>query len=67
MIQNLREKLEAHIKNIKAMSSKEIEHLKNKQTEMKNTLEETNRIITEGEEWISKLEDSGGNHCCKTE
>ena len=31
MIQNLREKLEAHIKNIKAMSSKEIEHLKNKQ------------------------------------
>ena len=50
MIQNLREKLEAHIKNIKAMSSKEIEHLKNKQTEMKNTLEETNRIITEGEE-----------------
>ena len=49
MIQNLREKLEAHIKNIKAMSSK-IEHLKNKQTEMKNTLEETNRIITEGEE-----------------
>ena len=50
MIQNLREKLEAHIKNIKAMSNKEVEHLKNKQTEVKNTLEETNSRITEGDE-----------------
>ena len=44
--------------------TKDIEEIKNKQTEMnniiteiKNTLEGTNSRITEAEEWISELED----------
>ena len=44
--------------------TRDIEEIKNKQTEMnstitemKNTLERTNSRITEAEEWISDLED----------
>ena len=37
--------------------TKDLEELKNKQTEMNNTLEGINSRITEAEEWISDLED----------
>ena len=36
---------------------KDLEELKNKQTEMNNTLEGMNSRITEAEEWKSDLED----------
>ena len=56
------------------MFNKELEDRKNKQrevnntiNEMKNTLEGINSRINEAEEQISELENSGGNHCCRTE
>ena len=64
MIQDLRKRMEAKIEKMQEMFNKDIEELKNKQTEvnnaiteMKNTLEGINSRITEGEEWISDLED----------
>ena len=72
MIQDLRKRMEANIKNLQKMFNKNLEELKNKQiprrikeqtevnntiTEMKNTLEGINRRITEAEEQISDLED----------
>ena len=39
------------------MFNKDLEELKNKQTEMNNILEGINSRITEAEEWISDLED----------
>ena len=39
------------------MFTKDLEELKNKQTEMNNTLEGINRRITETEEWINDLGD----------
>ena len=39
------------------MFTKDLEELKNKQTEMNNTLEGTNSRIIEAEEQISDLED----------
>ena len=50
MIQNLGKTME----KMQEMFTKE---LKNKQTEMSNTLEGINRRITKGEEWINDLED----------
>ena len=57
MTQDLGEKMEAQIEKLHAMSNKELEDLKNKQTkmdstisEMKNTLEGINSRITEAEE-----------------
>ena len=38
------------------MFTKDLEELKNKQTEMNNTLEGMNSRITEAEEWINDLE-----------
>ena len=56
--------METQIKKIQEMFNKQLEDLKNKQTEknntiseMKNTLEGINRRITEAEEWTSELED----------
>ena len=50
--------------NIVNTVTKDIEEIKNKQTEMnniiieiKNTLEGTNSRITQAEEWISEVED----------
>ena len=37
--------------------TKDLEELKNKETEMNNTLEGINSRITKGEEWINGLED----------
>ena len=39
------------------MFTKDLEELKNKQTEMNNTLEGINSRTTEAEEWINDLED----------
>ena len=64
MIPNLGNTMEARIKKIQEVFSRQLEELKNKQTmmnntkiEMKNTLEGINSRITEVEERISELED----------
>ena len=50
MIQDLRKRIEAKMQE---MFTKDLEELKNKETEMNNTLEEINSRITEAEEWIN--------------
>ena len=64
MIQDLGIRMEAKIEKMQEMFNKDLEELKNKQTEvnnkiteMKNTLEGINSRVTEAEEWISDLED----------
>ena len=64
MIQNLGNRMEAQIEKLQEMFNKHLEELKNKQTEMNNTiiemkttLEGINSRTTEAEEWISDLED----------
>ena len=46
------------MEKMQKMFTRNLEELKNKQTEMKNTLEGINSRIIEAEEWISELEDS---------
>ena len=53
MIQDLGKTME----KMQEMFTKDLEELKNKQTEMNNTLEGINSRITEAEEWINDLED----------
>ena len=48
--------MEAKIEKMQEMFTKDLEELKNKQTEMNNTLERINSRITEAEECISDLE-----------
>ena len=64
VIQNLGNRMEAHIEKIQEMFNKDLQELKNKPTEMnntinemKNTLHRINNRITEAEERISVLED----------
>ena len=64
MIQNFGNRMEVQIKKTQEMFYKDLEELKNKQTEMnstitemKNTLEGIDSRISEAEEQISKLED----------
>ena len=59
MIQDVRKRMEAKIEKIQEMFTKDLEELKNKQTEMNNTntLDRIKHRITEAEEWISDLED----------
>ena len=57
MIQDLRKRMEAKIEKLKEMFTKDLEEIKNKQTEMNNTLERMNSRITEAEAWINDLED----------
>ena len=64
MIHDLGKGMEAKIEKMQEMFNKDLEELKNKQTEMnstitemKTTLEGINNRITEAEEWISDLED----------
>ena len=64
MIQDLRKRMEAKIKKMQEMFNKDLEELKDKQTEMNNTiiemkttLEGINSRITEAEERITDLED----------
>ena len=49
--------MEAKIEKMQEMFTKVLEELKNKQTEMNNTLEGINSRITEAEEQINDLED----------
>ena len=63
MIHNLRNRMQAWTEKIKEIFNKDLEELKNKQTqmnntitEMKNILEEINNGITKAEERISELE-----------
>ena len=53
MIQDLRNRME----KMQEMFIKDLGELKNKQTEMKNTLEGINSRIIEAEEWVNDLED----------
>ena len=57
MIQDLGKRMEAKIEKMQEMFTKDLEELKNKQTEMNNTLEGINSRITEAEEQINDLED----------
>ena len=57
MIQDLRKRMEAKTEKMQEMFTKDLEEIKNKQTEMNNTLERINSRIIEAEEWISDLED----------
>ena len=59
MIQDLGKRMEAKIEKMQEMFNKDPEELKNKQTEMNNTINEMkttlegiNSRITEAEEWI---------------
>ena len=54
MIQDLRKRMEVKLGKMQEMFTKE---LKNKQTEMNNTLEVIQSRITGAEEWINDLED----------
>ena len=57
MIQDLRKRIEAKIEKMQEMFSKDLEELKNKETEMNNTLEGIRSRITEAEERINDWED----------
>ena len=59
MIQDLGKRMAAKIEKMQEMFNKDLEELKNRQTEMNNTitLEGITSRITEAEEWISDLED----------
>ena len=57
MIQDLEKRIEAKIKKMQEMFTKDLEELKNKEAEMNNTLEGNNSRITEAKEWINDLED----------
>ena len=66
MIQSLGNRME----KTQETFNKDLEELKRNQAtmkntinEIKNTLEGINSRITEEEEWISDLEDSGNNYC----
>ena len=52
IIQDLWKRMEAKIEKMQEMFTKDIEEIKNKQTEMNNTVEGSNSRITETEEWI---------------
>ena len=51
MIQDLRKRMEAKTEKMQEMFTKDLEELKNKQTEMNNTLEGNNSRITEAKGW----------------
>ena len=61
MMQDIGNKLEAKMDNLQETLSKEIQDIKLKQEEMKNTKknlqEAANSRIQEAEEWISEVED----------
>ena len=57
MIQDLGKRIEAKTEKMQEMFAKDLEELKNKQTEMSNTLEGINSRIIEAEEWTSNWED----------
>ena len=60
MIQDLKKTME----KMQEMFTKDLQELKNKQTEMNNALEGIGSRTTEAEERISGQ--NGGHHCCRT-
>ena len=56
-IQNLGKRMEVKIEKRQEMFIKDLQELKNKETEMNNILEGINSRITEAEEQINNLED----------
>ena len=57
MIVNMIQDLGQTMEKLQEMFTKDLQELKNKQTEMNNTLERINSRITEAEEHINDLED----------
>ena len=57
MVVNMTYDLGKTVEKMQEMFTKDLEELKNKQTEMNNTLERINSRITEAEEHINDLED----------
>ena len=57
MIQDLRKRMEAKIEKMQEMFTKDVQELKDKQTEMNNTLKGINSRITEAVGQINDLED----------
>ena len=57
MIQDLGKRMEAKFKKMQEMFTKDLKELKNRQTEMNNTLERIHSRITEAEKWINDLKD----------
>jgi len=57
MIQDLGKRMEPTIEKMQDMFAKDLEELKNKQTEMNKTLEGIHSRITEAEEGMIELED----------
>ena len=57
MIQDLRRRMEAKIEKIQEVFTKDLQELRNKQTEMNNTLEGIHNRIAEPEERMNDLED----------
>ena len=53
MIQDLRKRMEAKIEVMQEMLTKDLEELKNKQTEINNILEGIHSRMTEAEAWIN--------------
>ena len=49
--------MEAKVEKMQEMLTKDLQELKNKSTEMSNTLEGSNSSISQAEEWINDLED----------
>ena len=49
--------MEAKVEKMQEMLTKDLQELKNKSTEMSNTLEGSNSSISQAEEWINYLED----------
>ena len=58
MIGKMTQDVRKIMKGIQEMFTKNLQELKNKQTEMNNTLKGINSRITEAKEWIHILEDS---------
>ena len=57
MIQDLRKRMEAKIEKMQEIRTKDLRKLKNKQTEMNNTLEGIHSRITEAEARTNDMED----------
>ena len=57
VIQDLRKRMEVKTEKMQEMLTKDLEELKNKQTQINKTLEGVNSRITQKEEWINHLED----------
>ena len=57
MIQDLRKNYEPKTEKMQEIFTKDLQELKNKQTELNSTLEGINNRVTEAEEWTNDLED----------